>query len=350
MKGKAEGQEEPEEAGGEGKKRFVLVDGNAVLHRAYHALPVLTTRSGELVNAVYGFALMLLKIFDELHPEYLAVAFDTGKPTFRQQEFIGYQAKRPRMDTELVGQIEKVHDLVRAFNIPIFEVEGYEADDVIGSLAKQAAEEQEESGGPAYASATAGKQGRVETIIVTGDKDLMQVVDENVKLYMPSRGLSEGQIVGREEVIEKMGVSPEKIVDYKGLVGDPSDNYPGVPGIGPKTAVELLRKFGSIEEIYQKIGGIGKIREIGGKTTVRKLAEGAESAVLSKKLATISTDVPIKLKLEDCMAKAFDKEKVGAFFRELGFRSLIGRLMVEEVSRDQEDKKNKKDKRQGTLF
>ena len=280
---------------------MVLVDGNAILHRAYHALPALTTRNGELVNAVYGFSLMLFKIFSDLHPQYLAVAFDTAAPNFRHSEFVGYKANRPRMDSELAGQIEKVHELVRAFNIPIVELDGYEADDVIATLAKR-------------------KMQNLETIIVTGDKDLMQLVDDKVKLYMPTRGLSEGQIVGVEEVKEKMGVLPEQIADYKGLVGDQADNYPGVPGIGPKTATALLEKFGTIEGVYRKLG------EIESKTVLDKLALGAESAVLSKKLAKTLTDVPVSLDLKDCVARDYDKEKVKAFFKELGFRSLVGRL------------------------
>jgi len=280
---------------------LVLVDGNAILHRAYHALPALTTRNGELVNAVYGFSLMLFKIFSDLHPQYLAVAFDTAAPNFRHSEFVGYKANRPRMDSELAGQIEKVHELVRAFNIPIVELDGYEADDVIATLAKR-------------------KMQNLETIIVTGDKDLMQLVDDKVKLYMPTRGLSEGQIVGVEEVKEKMGVLPEQIADYKGLVGDQADNYPGVPGIGPKTATALLEKFGTIEGVYRKLG------EIESKTVLDKLALGAESAVLSKKLAKTLTDVPVSLDLKDCVARDYDKEKVKAFFKELGFRSLVGRL------------------------
>jgi len=331
MAGEKEGKE---------KKRLVLIDGNAILHRAYHALPALITRSGELVNAVYGFASMLLRIFDELHPEYLAVSFDTPGPNFRHQEFIGYKANRPRIDFELEGQIEKVHDLVRAFNIPILEITGYEADDILATLAKQAGKYKVES----------AKCKVDEVLIVTGDKDLMQVVDENIKLYMPTKGLSEGQIVGVEEVKEKMGVEPKQMVDYKGLVGDPSDNYPGVPGIGPKTAVRLLEKFGSIERIYTKVGERGGGFEGFGENTIKKLAEGAESAVLSKKIAALLTDVPVKVDLKECLVKDFDKEKVLAFFKELGFRSLVARLTGEERQKEQVREKIKEDKRQGTLF
>lgn len=315
-------------------ERLVLIDGNAILHRAYHALPPLTTRSGELVNAVYGFSSMLLRIIDELKPKYLIVAFDTPKPTFRKQEFIGYQAKRPAMDLELSGQIEKVQELVKAFNIPMYAVDGFEADDVIGTLARKAVGEKGKK----------GKKGnmRLEVVIVTGDRDLMQLVKKKVKLFMPQRGLSEGQIIGEKEVEEKMGVPPKQIVDYKGLVGDQSDNYPGVPGIGPKTAVELLKKFGSLEGVYREIRERGESREIR-ETILKKLREGRESAFLSKKLARIVTDVPIKLDWEKCVTKDFDKEKVVEFFKELGFRSLVGR--VTEDNKDKRDKKEKKEKK-----
>jgi len=344
----------------EEKKRLVLIDGNAILHRAYHALPALTTRNGELVNAVYGFASMLLRIFDELHPEYLAVCFDTAGPNFRHQQFIGYKANRPMMDNELAGQIEKVHELVRAFNIPILEVNGYEADDVIAALAKQAMDLNNESRimnkkkkeKIDHNSKFIIHNSNIEVLIVTGDKDLMQLVDERTKLYMPTKGLSEAQIVDREKVIEKMGIPPEKIIDYKGLVGDPSDNYPGVPGIGPKTAIKLLEKFGTIEKIYKKISvSDEKIREFG-ETTVNKLAEGAESAVLSKKLATILTDVPVKLSFKESVVRDFDKEKVLAFFKELGFRSLVARIEGNPPSSRQggTSARQVKDERQGCLF
>lgn len=329
MSGKTEEAEEP--AGSE-RKRLVLIDGHAILHRAYHALPPLTTRSGELVNAVYGFATMLFRILNELQPKYLAVAFDTPKPNFRHMEYVGYQAQRPKTDSELAGQIGKVQELVRAFDIPIFSIEGYEADDVIGTLASQATKVKSKK----------LKVKSLETIIVTGDRDLMQLVNDRVKLFMPTKGLSEGQIVGEKEVEERMGVPPEQIVDYKSLVGDQSDNYPGVSGIGPKTAAELLKRFGTLEEIYKRLA------EVDNKTTVRKLAEGAESAMLSKKLATIVTDVPISLDLGECLVQNYNKEKVIGFFKELGFRSLISRMTG--GTEKKEAKSGKKTETQQSLF
>lgn len=306
---------------------MILIDGNAILHRAYHALPPLTTRNGELVNAVYGFASMLLKILAELKPDFLIVAFDTGKPTFRQQEFIGYQAKRPKMDEELIGQTEKVRELVSAFGFPIVMKEGYEADDVIGTLAEKAVEE------------------GLRVLVVTGDRDLMQLVGEGVGLYMPSRGLSEGEMIDEKKVKEKMGVLPGQIVDYKGLVGDSSDNYPGVPGIGPKTAAVLLNKFGSLEGIYQKLEEIRSSRELGGEKLAKKLEEGKESAFLSRKLAKILTDVPLEFDFKSSLVDGYDKEKVIDFFRKMGFRSLISRVQGKGNEVD-----GKKDEMQQKLF
>jgi len=282
-------------------KRLVLIDGHAILHRAYHALPPLTTRSGELVNAVYGFCTILLKVIDDLKPKYLAVAFDTPKPTFRQDIFIGYQAQRPKMEEELAGQIEKVHQVLQAFGIPVFEVPGFEADDVIGTLARKAGR-------------------KFEIIVVSGDRDLFQLVDKRTKLYMPVRGLSEAQLFGEKEVEEKMGVKPGQIVDYKGLVGDPSDNYPGVPGVGPKTAAGLLKKFGSLEGIYKSV------KKIENKTLKDKLEKGRESAKLSQKLATVVTNVPVKFDIKECRLKDLGRKQVIEALSRLGFRSLVTRI------------------------
>lgn len=313
------------------KEAFVLIDGNAILHRAYHALPPLTTRTGELVNAVYGFATVLLRIIKEIKPKYLAVSFDTSRTVFRHQEYIGYKANRKEMDAELVSQIQRVYELVRAFNIPIYTAEGYEADDIIGTLATQAFQSKEQRA-----------KGKVDKVlIVTGDKDFMQLVkDEEIMLYMPAHGLSEPQIIGEQEVVEKMGIKPNQVVDFKSLVGDSSDNYPGVPGIGPKTAVELLRKFGSLEGIYQHLP------EIQSQTIVMKLQSGEASARLSQNLARILTNVPIKLNLSDCLARDFDSQKVTDFFEELGFKSLMKRIEGEEKN----EKEKVKDERQPSLF
>lgn len=298
-------------------KRLVLIDGHAILHRAYYAFPAtLKTRRGELVNAVYGFTRMLLKVISDLKPNYIAVAFDTAKPTFRHAEYVGYQVQRPRMESELKDQIERIHEVVQALNIPIFEVEGYEADDVIGTLANQAVKK------------------KAETIIVTGDKDMLQLVETKVKVYAPKKGFSQTVLFGPKKVKEELGITPSQIVDYKGLAGDTSDNYPGVPGIGPKTAIDLLDRFKSLEQIYKNLDKVTP-------RVAKILAEGVESAGLSQKLARIVIDVPIKLNLKACRVHDYDHEKAKTLFEKLEFKSLIKKLPgIKEEKKEKENPKN----------
>lgn len=308
-------------------KRLVLIDGHAILHRAYFALPkTLTTRRGELVNAVYGFARMLFKVIEDLRPTYLAVAFDLPKPTFRHQEFIGYQAQRPKMDTELKNQIARVYQVVQALNLPIFTAGGYEADDVIGSLARQAVKK------------------KVNVVIVTGDKDIMQLVGPRIKVYAPVKGFSQAKLFGPKEVEKLLGVKPAQIVDYKALAGDPSDNYPGVPGVGPKTAEKLLGKYQDLDAIYEE-----KNLEKIDKRVANKLVEGAESAALSRKLAQIVTNVPLKLRLGPCRVHDYDPTKVREIFTELGFKSLM-RKLVKKEDKKQKAKTPRVKSRQAKLF
>lgn len=278
--------------------RLVLIDGNAMLHRAYHAIPpFLTAPDGSVVNAVYGFGTMLVKLIGDLKPTHVAVAFDRPKPTFRKKLFTGYQSKRPEMDKELVEQIPKVHDLIIGFGIPIFEQDGFEADDVIGTLAHNRK-----------------KEGIDQVIIVTGDRDILQlVIDEKVLVYMPTKGLSEAKLYGEKEVKERMGVAPDKIPDYKALAGDPSDNYPGVPGIGPKTAVALLTKYHSIEKILK---------------TDELTEPEKESARMSHDLATIRTNVPISGSLAP-LGSLNRPEAVDELTR-LGFRTMLKRITGEK--------------------
>lgn len=283
-------------------KKLVLIDGHAILHRAYHAFPLnLRTKKGETVNAVYGFTRMLLSVINDLKPDYLAVAFDLPKPTFRHEEFLGYQAKRPQMDAKLAEQIERVHQVVGVLNLPFFEMEGFEADDVIGTLAKQA------------------NSKNLETVIVTGDKDIMQLVDKKVKVYAPIKGFSGYELFGRKKVQQLLDVWPEQIVDYKALMGDASDNYPGVPGVGPKTATKLLSKYKDLDTIYNNLA---KIKP----QIAKKLIKDRQLAFLSLKLAKIVTNVPIKLSLKACQVHDYDQEKAKRLFEELEFRSLINKL------------------------
>lgn len=300
------------------RQRLVLIDGHAILHRAYHAFPTtLRTRKGELVNAVYGFTRMILKVIEDLAPEYIAVAFDLPEPTFRHKEFIGYQVQRPAMDEELKTQIERVKEVVCALSIPIFAIPGYEADDVIGSLSKQAVKRD------------------IKTVIVTGDKDFMQLVNKKTKVYSPVRGFTEAKLFGEKEVEELLGVKPSQIIDYKALVGDSSDNYPGVTGIGPKTAVQLLGRFGNFKRIYKEI------KKIENKKLREKLTFGKESAELSKKLATIVTNAPVKLNLKACRVKDYGRQKAIGLFEELEFRSLINKLPGVETEEKREEQQMK---------
>lgn len=288
-------------------EKFVLIDGNAILHRAYHALPPFT-HDGKPVGAVFGFTSMLLKVISDLKPTYIVVAFDRPKPTFRQELFVGYQAGRPAMEDDLVSQVEGVHDIVAALDIPIFEVDGYEADDLIGTLAAQTAK-------------LKVKSEKLEVIIVSGDRDLLQLVNTYVKMYAPIKGLTETKMYDGAAVIEKYGITPAQIVDMKALTGDASDQYPGVRGIGPKTASTLLQKYETLENLYKNLGELPeKVRTA--------LTDGAEQATLAKKLATIITDVPIKLKLEACRFHVKDKEKAIETFRSFGFRTLTDRLIL----------------------
>lgn len=303
--------------------RLVLIDGNAVLHRAYHAIPPLTAPDGSIVNAVYGFTAMLIRLFNDLAPTHIAVAFDRPKPTFRKKMFKAYQATRPKMDEELVGQIEKVHEVVRAFGIPIFENDGFEADDVIGTIAKQSTD---------------------QVIIVTGDRDILQlVVDDKVMVYMPTKGLSEAKLYRESDVKERLGVAPDHVADYKGLAGDASDNYPGIDGIGPKTAVSLLNAFDTVEKLYKALEKHDKRFEKVSPSVLEKLTSGEKSAMLSKDLATIRTDVKLDGALPQTAITTLDTPEVEKILSDLHFHSLIKRLRG-EVDKPKQKKEAKKPK------
>ena len=286
--------------------KLILIDGNAILHRAYHAMPPLTTKKGEPIGAVHGFVSMFLRVIQDLKPTHIAVAFDRKEPTFRHEEYEQYQAHRPETDKDLVPQFDKAKDVLKAFGIPIYDKAGFEADDVIGTLAKQAEKDIK------------------EIVIVTGDKDILQLVSDKTKVYLPIRGLSEAKLMGEEEVVEKIGVKPSQIDDYKALVGDPSDNYPGVPGIGPKTATKLLAEYETVKDIYRNLKSIPA-------PIVKKLEEGEESAKVSQRLAEIVTNVPVKLDLEDADDWGVDRKEVLDLFAEFGFKTLSKR--VEDVGK-----------------
>lgn len=281
--------------------RLVLIDGHAILHRAFHALPPLTTSKGEPIQAVYGFTSILLRVVHDLRPSHLVVTFDRPKPTFRKKLYKEYQAKRPKADETFISQIEIVHRLLKSIGIPIFEKDGFEADDVIGTINKKINKEE------------------MESVIVTGDRDILQLVSKKTKVYMPVKGLSESKLYGETDVEEKFGVKPALLPDLKALMGDASDNYPGVAGIGPKTAAELITKYHSVENLYNHLDELApKIKE--------KLEKNKENAFLGKTLATIVTNVPLELNLSGCQLILLDRPDVRQLFEELEFRSLIPRL------------------------
>ncbi len=287
---------------------LVLFDGNNIVHRAFHAFeatrPLTVSKTGEIVSAVYGFAQMLLKVINDLKPTCYAIAFDTKAPTFRHRMFDQYKAHRPPAPNELIGQLGRVKQIVEAFNIPIFELDGYEADDILGALSYQA------SG-----------QG-ISTIIVTGDADAMQLVSPRVKvLYPKPRGsFSNTDLYDEAAVKQKYGVGPEHIADLKALVGDPSDNIPGVPGIGEKTAPKLICQFGGVDQIYDRIDEVtpSKLKE--------KLEVNEAIARKSKVLATIVIQTPVTLNLDDCRVSNYNRQRVVELFRELEFASLLPKL------------------------
>jgi len=317
------------------QSKLVLIDGNAILHRAFHALPPLTTKHGEPINAVYGLISMLLRVISDLNPTHIAVCFDVKAPTFRHKIFKEYQSQRPPPHDDLSSQFEKAKRVIGAFGIPVYEKSGFEADDVIGTLAKQATEDTKI---PRYKDIKRKKQinpsipvsqypSISEVIIVTGDRDILQLVDEKVKLYMPILGLSAGKLMGIEETKEKIGVEPELIADFKALVGDPSDNYKGVAGIGPKTAVNLLQEYGSVDGIYKHLGQIPQ-------KTREKLIKDKKNAILSHKLATIVRNVPVKLDLRSAGKWDVDNQKVLELFKEYGFKTLTERVKREGQEHD----------------
>jgi DNA polymerase I len=288
-------------------KKFVIIDGNAIIHRAYHALPPLTVKDGTIVNAVYGFTSMLLKVMADLKPDYLAVSFDVAGGTFRDEVYEDYKGTREKADQDLYDQIPLCHEVVEAFNIPIYLKEGFEADDVIGTLVTKVKDENSE----------------VQSTIVTGDMDILQLVNDTTNVFTLRKGINDTVTFDAEGVKEKYGFGPERVVDYKSLRGDTSDNIPGIKGIGDKTAKNLISKFGSLEDIYKKYKGDETLKP----GVVKKLDEGKADAEMSKELATIVRDIKgLKFEIEDCVTHEFDMDEVTSLFKKFEFFSMLKRI------------------------
>ncbi len=279
---------------------LVIVDGHAVIHRAYHSIPPLT-RNGQPVNALYGFYSMLLSAIDVLKPSHLVVCLDSPGPVSRSQEFIGYRAKRKPAEANLLVQLPLLPETLKTANIPSIAIGGFEADDLIATVTKK------------YTK-------KIKKItIITGDKDLMQLVTDKINLFVPVRGLSETKIFGPAEVQDKLGVPPSLVVDLKALMGDMSDNYPGVAGIGPKTATELLDKYSSLDSIYHHLDEI--------KSSIKeKLTSDKSNAYLSQKLAKLIDNIPLKFRLKSSRLNDDIYSGLQTLFTDYGFKSLASRL------------------------
>ncbi|MCY6370763.1 DNA polymerase I [Clostridium ganghwense] len=298
------------------RKRLLILDGHSLMYRAFFALPQFTNSEGIHTNAIYGFVKMLLKMKEEINPDYIVTAFDKKAPTFRHKEFEEYKAGREKMPSELNEQFPIVKELLEKLAINIFEIDGFEADDLIGTLSVFAEEKD------------------IEVYIVTGDKDALQLATDNVKVVINKKGMSEKEIYDKNRMIEEQGVTPKQFIDVKGLMGDKSDNIPGVPGIGVKTAYKLIKEYGSVENVLQNIDNIS------GKKMKENLKEYSEQAIFSKKLATIMTDVPIDIDLDEIKSKeAYDIDGVKQLFEKLQFKSLLDKFK-DESGEEQQDSDN----------
>jgi DNA polymerase-1 len=284
------------------RKKFILVDGQGLLYRAFYALPQLTTTYGQVVNAVYGFTMILIRLLEEEKPEYIVITFDTPVPTFRHKKFEAYKAHRKKMPDELISQIPLINEIINNYNIAICSKEGYEADDVIGTIAREA------------------EKRNCDTIIVTGDKDAFQLISPHTKIMTTIKGVTEVKIYDEEEIKRKFGVGSEKIVDILALKGDSSDNIPGVPGIGEKTAIALIKEFGSLENILNDTDKISKksLREV--------IREYEDQIKMSKMLATIVREVPIKYDFDSFRVKSPNYEELWKIFKKLEFKNLLKKI------------------------
>lgn len=289
------------------QKRLLILDGNSLMNRAFYGIPPLTNSAGLNTNAVYGFITMLLKMKEDLKPDYIVSTFDRKAPTFRHEEYKDYKAGRKKMPPELVEQMPVIKELLKYMAIDVFEIDGFEADDLIGTL-----------------SVHAEKQG-IECYIITGDKDALQLATDNVKVVITKKGMTEKEIYDRNRMIEEFGVTPSEFIDVKGLMGDTSDNIPGVPGIGEKTAYKLIIEYKSIENL------LNNIENVSGKKIKENLMQYSEQAIFSKKLATIITNVPVTIDMESIRSKeSYNYESVRKMFFNLGFKTLLDRLPQDE--------------------
>jgi DNA polymerase I len=276
-------------------KNFFIIDGHSQLYQAYYAITGLTTPSGQPINAVYGFTRMLRKILKEDKPSYMAIAFDSRGPTFRHLEYKEYKIHRKTTPDDLISQIPLMYDVINAYNIPFYAIQGYEADDIIGTISKKLSKE------------------KIECTIITTDKDMEQLIDKYIKIFNPRKK----EINDLEKMRKEKGIEPENVIDILALGGDSSDNIPGIPGIGYKTALNLIREWKSLENV------LANVDKINGKKKQENLLKYIESARLSKRLATIDTEVQLDFSLESCRLTNFDNTRLNELFTKYGFNSFL---------------------------
>lgn len=289
------------------KQTAIVIDANALLHRSFHALPPLTTKDGQMINAVYGFLTVLFKVLKEFKPTHVVVAFDKAKRTFRHDKFEAYKAGRAKTPDEFFEQLPIVKEVLAAFHIPVYEQEGYEADDLIGTIAQE------------------NEKIKIDTIIVTGDKDAFQLIDDHTRVHTLRKGIADTITYDEKAFIARYGFTPIQMIDFKAIAGDPSDNIPGVRGIGEKGATALLQKFKTLEKIYEAIDTKGEEVDIP-KRQLTLLIKHREDAFLSKELATIITDVDMQYQPAEATLKPYDKQAVYQLFQTYEFKSLLNRL------------------------
>jgi DNA polymerase I len=288
-------------------ERLFLLDGYALAYRSFFAFqkrPLINSK-GQNTSAIYGFVTALLRILNSELPDHIAVVLDSKEPTFRHKIFDRYKATREKMPEDLASQLDMLKQVIRAFSIPVVELPGFEADDIIGTLA------------------TIAEREGVETYMVTGDKDYMQLVNDVIKMYKPGKAGEDPEIIDHDGVFKKFGVSPDRVIDVLALMGDSSDNIPGVPGIGEKTAIPLIQKYRTVENLLEHLHEIEK------KGVRSKLEENRESALLSKKLVTIDRNTPVPISFHDLNRKEPDRERLAELLTELEFRSILEQLDLE---------------------
>lgn len=290
-------------------KKLLLIDANSIIHRSFHALPPLTAPDGKPAGAIYGLSSVLLKLWREDRPDYAAALFDRPEPTFRDKQYAEYKAQRPPTADELISQIIEAHNLFAAFGIKTFEKAGYEADDLIATLAEKFKTMPD-----------------VQVVILTGDRDTLQMVEgDKLVVQTFNKGVSDTTIYNEQAVTEKYGITPKQMVDYKALVGDTSDNIKGVPGVGPKTAVELIKKFGTVKKMYEELAGSD------GDADIKKLRERfggfKKEAELSEMLVTLERHAPIEIPPIADLAPAADTAGAAVYFEKMGFATLLKRLL-----------------------